>query len=98
MFSSSVREGDIVCRWGGEEILVCLPKQSKEQAVFVAERILNKVREVQVVTDNGKSLKVTMTLGVSVSNEAEDFKATVKMADDRLYKGKTSGKNRIVSD
>lgn len=96
VFKGSVRLDDVVCRWGGEEILVFLPQCRKDAAVLIAERILDKIRGLAVSTDNG-ILRVTMTLGVAESNESENFKGVTKIADDRLYDGKHSGKNRVVS-
>ncbi len=98
IFKQTIRNEDVVCRWGGEEILIFLPEASKEQAVAVSERILEKIRKIQIETENNHKFSITMTLGVAVSDEAEGFKAIVKKADDRLYLGKNSGKNQIVSN
>ncbi len=95
-FQHSVRDKDMVCRWGGEEILVYLPKCGADTAKLVAQRILNNVRQTEVVTDKGEHLSVTMTLGIASTTEASHFDEVLKMADDRLYYGKAHGKNQVV--
>lgn len=96
VFKTTVREEDMVCRWGGEEILVFLPRCSREDGRNIANRILEKVRETEVKVEGTLPIRVTMTLGVSISTEAEDFAGVTKMADERLYYGKHSGKNCVV--
>lgn len=61
-------------------------------------RIIEQIREVELSSFDGQVFKVTMTLGVSTSEEATDFNETVRRADDRLYVGKRAGKNTIVSE
>ncbi len=96
-FQNSVRDKDMVCRWGGEEILVYLPKCGAETAMLVAQRILNNVRVAMIVTDKGEHLSVTMTLGVASTTEAPHFDDILKLADERLYYGKSHGKNQVVA-
>lgn len=98
IFKNAIRSDDIVCRWGGEEILIFIPGASKEQAEMVAERILGKIRKMTVETENHAKVGVTMTMGVAVSVEAKEFIGVAKAADDRLYIGKQLGKNRIISN
>lgn len=98
VFKNAIRSDDIVCRWGGEEILIFIPEASKEQAELVAERILSKIRTMTVETEDHTQIGVTMTMGVAVSVEAKEFIGVAKVADDRLYVGKRSGKNRIISN
>lgn len=95
-FKKSVREEDMVCRWGGEEILVFLPKLSKKDTTAIAERVLKKIREIEIETADGSKLRVTATLGVAISAEACSFSDVMKKADDRLYNGKRNGKNCVV--
>lgn len=97
VFKEAVRSGDIVCRWGGEEILIFLASTSKEQAVKVGNRIIEQIRDIEMNSFDGRAFKVTMTLGVSTSDEATDFNEVIRRADERLYAGKHAGKNRIIS-
>ena len=93
--SSQMREGDFVCRWGGEEILI-LVNGNLEAAKSLGERILNRIRETEVVHE-GRSVKVTMTFGVCEVNESLRIEDFIQKADSRLYYGKAHGKNQVVS-
>lgn len=97
IYKEAVRSDDIVCRWGGEEILVFLSSASKEQAVNVGTRILERIRSVEMSSFEDDKFFVTMTLGVATSDEACEFNEAVRRADTRLYVGKSAGKNQIVS-
>jgi len=98
VFKASVREGDTVCRWGGEEILVMLPRCNKDTASQIADRIAEGVRKLVIISPQDIEVKVTMTFGVAGSDEGEDIKDIIKYADDRLYYGKEHGKNCVVKD
>jgi len=94
-FKNNVRENDSVCRWGGEEILVFLPKCEKEGASAIAQRILEQIRRI-TIEQSGEM--VTITMGVAFSGEAVSFDDIVRKADERLYMGKRNGKNQVVSE
>ncbi len=97
VFKNAVRGGDTVCRWGGEEILIFLPRCSIENATERAQDIVQNIRNMEMETMDGKTFHVTMTLGVAVSTEAEEFTEAVRIADERLYTGKQNGKNQVVA-
>lgn len=97
IFKSSVREDDMVCRWGGEEILVFLPFCKKDGAGLTAGRILERIREAEVKSpDSGESVHFSMTFGVADSGEGQNLQEVIQKADSRLYEGKACGKNCIV--
>lgn len=97
IFGDSIRGEDVVCRWGGEEILVVLPLCKMEGAELTAKRIMDRMRRARVKTDAGEVIHFTMTFGIAESSEGEGLKEVVKAADDRLYEGKSRGKNCIIS-
>lgn len=97
VFQESVREKDMVCRWGGEEILVFLPKCDAAMATVVANRVLNNVRLIHEHPVYGEIPPITMTFGVADSFESKSFREVVKMADARLYEGKSGGKNCVIA-
>lgn len=96
IFKASVRNNDVVCRWGGEEILIFLPKCTRDDAIAIAHRILENIRKLDMSALDNSVFHVTMTLGVSVSFEAQGFEEVMKEADKRLYNGKHLGKNQVV--
>lgn len=98
VFKKSVRRDDIVCRWGGEEILAYLPGCPKGEAGKIAERILDAIRKLSVdAGGNGCMIQnITMTMGIAASNEVYELHRAVQKADERLYSGKRNGKNQVV--
>lgn len=92
--SGLVREGDYLCRWGGEEFLILLYGIEVEKAREVAERFRRSIEEM-VVSYNELRLHLTMTFGVSGVSEAESYNDLFKIADGRLYDGKNCGKNCV---
>lgn len=96
VFRNTVRCDDIVCRWGGEEILVYLPGCPDEEVSKIAERILGGVRALKVSTSGQMLQNITMTMGIATSDEAYELHLAVQRADDRLYRGKNNGKNTVI--
>ena len=94
--SSQMREGDFVCRWGGEERLI-LVNGNIDAAKSLGERILNKICQ-NSVTHEGNDVKVTMTFGVAQANESFRIEDFIQQADNRLYYGKTHGKCQVVAE
>lgn len=87
-----------VCRWGGEEILMIVPDMSLEQGKELAERLRVMISQLEFDGD-GSTYGVTVTIGVSEKTSAEQTSdAVIKIADDRLYKGKSMGRNMVVSE
>jgi len=91
---SSVREVDTAARWGGEEFLALLPECSSAEALMIAERIQQCVRDVRLEHE-GASLQVTATFGVSTLADDETIEECLKRADLGLYDGKEQGRDRI---
>ncbi len=92
--SNGIGEEDIACRWGGEEILIIFHGDRK-----VCSERMDKIREdinSRTAHHDGKNIKATMTFGFIECNNEKDIEECISIADKRLYKGKTSGKNVIV--
>lgn len=95
ILKDTVRDGDIVGRWGGEEFLILL-NGNKASATVLAERIRSTV-EAHTYNYKNHSLKVTITLGVSSYRANTDIDSLIKSADQKLYRGKENGRNQVVS-
>ena len=95
LITAQIRAKDSACRWGGEEFLILI-NDSPEIAIDVAERIRSSI-EAYEFNYEGKSLHVTITLGVSGYYSSAKIKTLIEIADKRLYKGKERGRNRVVS-
>jgi two-component system cell cycle response regulator len=94
----STRKSDIACRYGGEEFAIILPDISLDQAVKFGERLRRQVNAVPFEPE-GWPFGVTISLGVAQydSDGKMDFSRFVQEADERLYRAKSAGRNRVVS-
>ncbi len=95
IITAQIRSKDSVCRWGGEEFLI-LVNDGPEIAVEVANRIRTAIEAYEFYYE-GKTLHVTITLGVSGYYSSSKVKTLIEIADKRLYKGKENGRNQVVS-
>ncbi len=91
----TVREGDIVSRFGGEEFTVLLPAAGSSEAYMASERIREAVQMMET-RYQGNLLKVTVSLGIATFNpyEKSGDLNLLKRADKALYQSKKNGRNR----
>lgn len=92
-------EKSTLCRWGGEEFLIMLPVPEAD-AISVIESVRYAISQ-QIVPvekkDGYLNLSVTMTFGMSQYIHGFNIEKIISIADENLYKGKSNGKNRVVS-
>lgn len=94
IIAKHAREGDIVCRYGGEEFTVLLPKCDLEGAKHYAERVRHAIESTPVLID-GVPIPMTISLGCTRFLENETARSCISRADDQLYKAKRNGRNRV---
>jgi two-component system, cell cycle response regulator len=94
---ASLRAEDVFGRYGGEELCVILRGIEATNALLAAQRIVELVRGV-VVEYQGKSLKVTVSVGASTSspNLLDTPQELLDAADRALYRAKEAGRDRCV--
>jgi diguanylate cyclase (GGDEF)-like protein len=92
----SSRNGDYVCRYGGEEFSIILTQTAQEQAYAIAERIRQKVEEHRFPTfSSDNQLKITVSIGLAACPEdAENKENLIAQADKAMYIAKFSGRNK----
>ena len=91
----SLRHDDVIGRFGGEELLVLLPKTAAEAARVVAEKLRTAI-EVCRVTYDDQTISVTASLGMAtLSPNCATLKDLLIAADLALYKAKDTGRNRV---
>ena len=95
LLKSSIRESDLLARWGGEEFLLLLPYTSNEQGFKIAEAIREKLAKHNFIY-NDIELNITATFGIASYNIKSNFEETIKSADKALYAGKLKGRNCVV--
>ncbi len=91
------RKPDHVGRWGGEEFLVVLPETNLAQASLAANRIRRRVEETKILWKE-EELSISVTLGVSLYDPDVGVDGSIDLADKRLYIGKESGRNIVISE
>ena len=97
--AKSIRVSDIAARYGGDEFGVILPQTPPEGAMRVCERLLRTISELILQDENGKSCRVTASLGLAYypADDVETPEDLVHSADGALYGAKRSGKNRFTT-
>ncbi|THF62005.1 diguanylate cyclase [Pseudothauera rhizosphaerae] len=93
---NTVRSGDFVFRYGGEEFLVLLVEVDELHALRVAEKIRNRVAQESFLLSDGHTLRVTASIGLALHDGHPDYQRLVNRADDALYRAKHDGRNRCV--
>ncbi|MBF0609561.1 MAG: GGDEF domain-containing protein [Magnetococcales bacterium] len=91
---TTIRAGDFVFRYGGEEFLIILNDINQDQATKVAEKVRKRVAGHPFTTDNGQIIHSTVSLGVAMYDNHPDYNHTLKRADEALYGAKEAGRNR----
>ena len=96
LIKKNLRGGDVAVRYGGEEVLIIFPYTLKEEAAKALERLKRELSKV----DFGIGRPVTFSGGVAGYpedlKEVDSLEVLISLADERLYRAKRSGKNRIV--
>ena len=91
------RPQDLLARYGGEEFIFLLPQEKLQGAKVVAQRILDKVRQLALVhAQSPIAAQITVSMGIAcmMPTEAGDSSALIRAADALLYRAKASGRNR----
>jgi len=92
----TLRKSDIGARYGGEEFAILLEDTTPADAIRLAERIRERVRELTFSTPRG-SLGVTVSLGVaSFPADAQAVLPLIEAADQALYGAKNGGRDQVV--
>jgi diguanylate cyclase (GGDEF)-like protein len=97
-FQSGLRDGDILGRYGGEEFVAFLPNTNLDTVSQVAERLRQRIENL-VIPFEEKEITVTASFGIHVfcNNQDTSLDELLNIADQALYKAKSSGRNRVVS-
>jgi diguanylate cyclase (GGDEF)-like protein len=88
------RDIDIVGRFGGEEFIIIAPETEKEGAYKFADKIRQVIEKTKFMYKKTR-IKITISAGVAERKEVNSMEEIVKLADERLYKAKNSGRNRV---
>jgi len=95
----SVRNTDLTARYGGEEFALVLAETPKFGAMTMAKQLRTRIAEHRFGTPDGNDpIRVTVSIGVaSFPEDAETVEELISIADQRLYKAKQAGRDRVVA-
>lgn len=95
--AANLRGTDYFGRFGGEEFIVVMPETGPAAGLEVADRLRNRVEASSVDSPQGP-VRFTVSIGVAVlpPGAPGDWHSLLKQADIALYKGKATGRNRVV--
>lgn len=91
----SLRNQDVISRWGGDEFLVLLPGASQKTALQVAERIRRRVDGVEL-SMGGERVPVSVSIGVAAVDLVLGPSDLLNIANAGVFQAKQLGKNRVV--
>ena len=92
---TSLRQSDIPCRYGGDEIIIMLPRTTAEEAKHIAKRLSQKVKAIKMNPEltKGQEVRLSISQGIAVypydSQEQADL---IHCADEALYYVKEGGR------
>lgn len=93
---SSVREVDIVGRYGGEELIIVMPETDLQSALPVAERLRKRIADTPLDAGTHK-VNATVSIGVAQKdNNTLQFETLIARADQALYIAKHRGRNQVA--
>jgi diguanylate cyclase len=96
LLRADCRADDLAARYGGEEFAVLFHGLSPAEAVGAAERIRGEVE--RFAWDRiAPGLRITVSIGIALGTEAPHSTGLLSLADQRLYRAKKAGRNRVVA-
>lgn len=89
------RANDFAVRYGGEEMALLLPNTDSENGLVIAERIRKLIEQNNIEYTSGKTLSISVSIGVSSLMDSETCTDLIRLADEALYYAKSHGRNQI---
>lgn len=97
MISDTLRDGDIVSRYGGEEFLIVLTRTSPSGALAIAERVRKSIESLKIENPGGNfENSVTVSIGLALWEGDQTPQMLINRADEALYIAKRKGRNQTV--
>lgn len=94
LIQNSLRKGERVYRFGGEEFIIMFNRVSQKSALEISKRLLKDTRESKLFYQ-GKNINLTLSAGLTKHKKEDDAETIIERADSALYEAKSKGKNRV---
>lgn len=94
-FRKQLPPDTFISRWGGEEFLLIFPNLNGDEAVTALEILRHKIRELSF-DGRIETFTVSLTYGLVEYDFHSDITTLLKEADEKLYVGKESGRDRVI--
>ncbi|WP_306396759.1 GGDEF domain-containing protein [Telluria beijingensis] len=95
---ASLRAADCMARLGGDEFAVLLPETTLAQACAVGEKLQAGLRPLAAgLQRHAGQSPLTLSIGVTATQDDEPFKATLARADAALYAAKSAGRDKVIA-
>ncbi len=95
IFTAFMKDKGMIARWGGEEFLFAFEHKNGDYA-FEQLNKLKYVIEKKLFVYKEHSFHITMTFGLEEYDASVGITETIERADEKLYQGKESGRNRVI--
>jgi diguanylate cyclase len=94
--NSKLRPYDSICRYGGEEFLICLPNTSTNVARNILNRLRAELALLPIALGEGERIKITASFGVVNMASEISINDTIARSDKALYASKLGGRNQVT--
>ena len=90
---SVIRASDITCRWEGDTVLIALKDCTERDGCRLAKKMLEMIRQQQLITPKGKNITITASIGVAQMITDDDAESLLLRAETGLHSARDNGRN-----
>jgi diguanylate cyclase (GGDEF)-like protein len=96
LIGRNIRDCDWAARYGGDEFVIILPQTGKQQAVSLAEKLLEMMRTTRFFSDDNQEIRLTASFGVATyPQDCGNRVELLRAADIAMYDAKLAGRNCV---